>query len=97
MPTRRPWYNLTVLFAQATQPMTPVIVRMVDQPTKEIGIGDILMGSVGITGIFLIGAAVLGFALGGLLILFRRWQASRDTESPANETFQLTQPPRPRS
>lgn len=75
--------------------MTPIIVKMVDQPTKEIGIADILMGSVGITVIFLVGAAVLGFALGGLFILFRRWQAARGTDSPADEAFQLTQPPKP--
>jgi hypothetical protein len=69
---------------------------MVDQPTKEISVADILMGSVGITGIFLIGAALLGLALGGMFILYRRWQDSRDLESPADETFQLTQPPKSR-
>lgn len=86
-----------MLFAQSAQPLTPVIVRMVDQPTKEISVADILMGSLGITGIFLIGAALLGLVLGGLFILFRRWQASRDADNPADEAFQLTQPPKPRS
>lgn len=85
-----------MLFAQSAQPLTPVIVRMVDQPTKEISVADILMGSVGITGIFLIGAALFGLVLGGLFILFRRWQASRDSENPADEIFQLTQPPKSR-
>jgi hypothetical protein len=85
-----------VLFVQPAQPLTPVIVRMVDHPTKEISIADILMGSVGITGIFLIGAALLGLVLGGLFILFRRWQDSRGVENPADEIFQLTQPPKSR-
>jgi hypothetical protein len=86
-----------VLFAQPAQPMTPIIVRMIDKPSKEISVADILTGSVGITGIFLIGAAVLGLALGGLFILYRRWQASREVENEVGDAFQLTRPPKPRS
>ena len=77
--------------------MTPVIVKMIDKPAKEISVADILMGSVGITGIFLIGAALLGFALGGLFILYRRWQASRSGDTDADGAFQLTQPPKTHS
>lgn len=77
--------------------MTPIIVKMIDKPAKDISVADILMGSVGITGIFLIGAALLGLVLGGLFILYRRWQASRDVEDPVGDAFQLTQPPKPRS
>jgi len=72
----------------------PVIVKVVDQPAKEISVADVLMGAVGITGLFLLGAALLGFLLGGVFILFRRWQAGRDVEEPANDIFRLTQPPR---
>jgi hypothetical protein len=75
--------------------MTPIIVKMIDKPAKEISVADILMGSVGLTGIFLIGAALLGLALGGMFILYRRWQASRDVESQVGDAFQLTQPPKP--
>jgi hypothetical protein len=82
-----------VLFAQPAQPFTPVIVKMVEQPAKEISVAEILMGSVGITGIFLIGAALLGILLGGAFILYRRWQASHDVDGPSDDTFRLTQPP----
>ncbi len=75
--------------------MTPIIVKMIDKPTKEISVADILTGSVGITGIFLIGAALLGLALGGMFILYRRWQASRDEENHVGDAFQLTRPPKP--
>ncbi len=75
--------------------MTPIIVKMIDKPAKDISVADILMGSVGITGIFLIGAAILGIVLGGLFILYRRWQVSR--EDQVGDAFQLTQPPKPRS
>ena len=82
-----------MLFAQPAQPYTPLIVRVIEQPAKEISVADILMGSVGITALFLLGAAVLGFLLGGGFILFRRWQASRDVEGRGNDAFQLTRPP----
>ena len=75
--------------------MTPIIVRMIDKPAKEISVADILMGSVGITGIFLIGAALLGLTLGGMLILVRRWRESRETGNQIGNAFQLTQPPKP--
>ncbi len=77
--------------------MTPIIVKMIDKPAKEISVADILMGSVGITGIFLIGAALLGFALGGAFIFFRRWQDSRAVDGTAGSAFQLTQPPKSQS
>jgi hypothetical protein len=76
--------------------MVPVIVKVVEAPTKEISVADILMGSVGITGLFLLGAAVLGFALGGALILFKRWQAARRNDGEDGEVFHLTQPPHAR-
>ena len=63
---------------------------MVEAPTKEISVADILMGSVGITGLFLLGAALFGFALGGALILFKRWQAAHQTDERRPTLFQLT-------
>ncbi len=75
----------------------PIIVKVIEQPAKEISVADILMGSVGITGLFLGGAALLGFLLGGAFILFRRWREGRDADTPVNDTFQLTQPPPPRA
>jgi hypothetical protein len=92
-----PWYNLKVYFAQPAQPLMPVIVRVIEQPAKEIGVADVLLGAIGITGLFLLGAALLGFLLGGAFILFRRWQAGQDVEGPVDDTFQLTQPPPPRT
>jgi hypothetical protein len=95
--TDRPWYNPTVvLLVQPPQPVVPVIVQMVAEPAKEISVADILMGSVGLTGLFLLGAALLGFGLGGVLILFRRWQAAHGVDDGESAAFQLTQPPRPR-
>jgi hypothetical protein len=82
---------------QPLQPVTPVIVRVMDAPTQEISVADILVGSVGITGLFLLAAALIGLALGGALIAFRRWRDRHDDRDPGEEIFQLTQPPRTRT
>jgi hypothetical protein len=91
---RRPWYNQHVLPAQPAQPLMPIIVKVVAAPAKEINVADVLMGSVGITGLFLLGAALLGFLLGAALIVFRRWQDARGADVHESDVFQLTQPPR---
>ena len=77
--------------------MTPIIVRVIESPSKEISVADILMGSVGITGLFLLGAALFGFMLGGAFILFRRWQERREPDAPSVDVFHLTQPPHSRN
>lgn len=82
------------MLALAVQPMTPVIVKIIEKPTKEISMADILMGSAGITILFLVGAALLGFGLGGLFILYRRWQDRRSADHASSDAFQLTRPPR---
>lgn len=83
-----------MLFLQAAPPLTPIIVKVIEKPTKEIGMADILLGSAGITGLFLAGAAILGIALGGAFILFRRWQDRRAADTTAGDAFQLTRPRR---
>jgi hypothetical protein len=82
-----------VFFLQQAQPVTPLIVKIVERPTKEISVADILLGSIGITGLFLVGAAILGLVLGGAFIMVRRWRDARsiDSESEAS-AFQLTVP-----
>ena len=83
-----------VMLALQAQPVTPVIIRVVAAPAKEISVADILLGSVGITGLFLIGAALLGFVLGALFILLRRWRDAHGTSEPAESAFHLTVPPK---
>ena len=88
------WYNSGVFFAQQAQPLTPLIVKVVERPAKEISVADILVGSVGIIGLFLLGAALLGLAMGGVFILFRRWRDGRDDgATPDENPFHLTVPP----
>lgn len=82
-----------MFFLQQVQPVTPLIVKVVERPTKEISVADILLGSVGITGFFLLGAAILGLLLGGTFIMVRRWRDARTIDSDSAESaFQLTVP-----
>ena len=67
------------------QPVTPIVVKVVGEPPKDIGVIDIIFGSLGITGLMLVGSALLGLLLGGLIIVVRR-RLARDepTHSPSS-------------
>lgn len=54
------------------QPATPVIVRVVEQPVHETTISDVIFGSLGLVGVMLLAAALMGVLLGGGLILLKR-------------------------
>ncbi len=52
-------------------PITPVVVKVVGAPTKEVGVVDILLSSLGIIGLILVGSLLLGLGLGALFIWFK--------------------------
>jgi hypothetical protein len=54
------------------QQPTPIIVRVVEQPVHETTISDVIFGSLGLVGVLLLAAAVMGVVLGGALILYKR-------------------------
>lgn len=62
---------------QATQ---PIIVRVVEQPVRDTSMADVIIGAVGLTGLLLITAAVLGAALGGILIAIKLLRARYNLE-----------------
>jgi hypothetical protein len=53
----------------AMQSGDPVIVRIV-QP-KEPGVAEVLIGALGITGVLVVGALVIGIVIGGALFWLR--------------------------
>jgi len=67
------WYNSPVIaqILQSSQPLTPVIVKVIPAPAKEIQVIDILLGSFGVVGLMLFGSALLGLVLGGLFVWYR--------------------------
>jgi hypothetical protein len=52
-------------------PITPLIVKIVGAPTPELGVGDILVQSLGLTGLILVGSFLFGLVVGGLFIAFK--------------------------
>jgi hypothetical protein len=52
----------------------PIIVRVVEAPVKETSLSDVIFGAIGLVGILLVAAALLGAVLGGGLILYHAWR-----------------------
>ena len=62
------------------EPVTPVIVKVVPAPTPELGVVDVLVQALGLTGLLLLGSFLLGAILGAIFIWYRRRQVqSADT------------------
>jgi hypothetical protein len=78
-------------------PLTPIIVQVSDAPVTEIGVIDILLGSLGITGLLLVASALLGFVAAAVIFWLRRRSSALggDGGSLASAQLGLTLPPAP--
>ena len=77
----------------------PVIARVVEPAVESTSIADIVVGALGLTGAMLLAAVVLGAALGGLLIGYKKLRARLNLEPiPDSEALRVTPGlPRPSS
>jgi hypothetical protein len=66
--------------APAPLPGNPIVVQTIHQPpiTREITMGDVVLGSVGFVGVVMIAAAVAGLLVGLIVVLMKR---ARDREA----------------
>ena len=64
-----------------------IIVRVVEQPAHETSLADVIFGALGLVGVLLLTAALLGGVLGGVLIAYKRWRVrtGRDKGPDMNE------------
>jgi hypothetical protein len=63
----------------------------VEEPVKSTGIADILIGALGLTGVMLLAALLLGAMLGGILIGLKRLRAKYNLEPvPDSEALRVT-------
>ena len=53
----------------------PIIVHVIQPPVESTTLGDVLVGAFGLTGALLLVALLLGAALGGLLIGYKKLRA----------------------
>ncbi len=73
------------MLALLLQPVTPIVVKVVGEPPKDIGVIDIIFGSLGITGLMLLGSGLLGLLLGFLFIwVRRRMSADEPVHAPSS-------------
>jgi hypothetical protein len=73
------------------QPPDSIIVRVVEEPVKSTTIVDVLVGSLGLVGVLLLAALVLGIILGGTLIGIKLFRARYDLEPiPDSEALRIT-------
>jgi hypothetical protein len=56
-------------------PGNPIIVETIHQPpiTREITMGDVVLGAVGFVGLVMIAAATAGLLIGIVVVLRKRW------------------------
>jgi hypothetical protein len=55
--------------------LKPIIVRLVDPPRDPTGLADVLIKALGLTGVIVLIAVVLGVVLAGVLFWMRRSRA----------------------
>jgi hypothetical protein len=70
--------------------ISPTIVRIVPgPPTKEISVVDLLLSGLGLTGLILLCALLLGGLLGGLFIWFKTIRPLNALNGQASQTHGL--------
>lgn len=69
-----------------------MIVRVVEEPARETTVVDVLLGSIGLTGLLLLIAALAGLALGGLLVWLKKRRGADALEIEA-QTLELSSTP----
>jgi hypothetical protein len=64
------------------KPSSPIIVNIIQpEPKSDLqGLSDVLLGSLGLTGLITLAALVLGAALAGVMFWFRSRATTGDTE-----------------
>jgi hypothetical protein len=60
------------------QPKDPIIVKIIEPPSDVSGLADVLLGALGITGVLVLAAVLLGVALAGIMFFIRSRSSSGD-------------------
>jgi hypothetical protein len=57
---------------QPAPPTKPMVVKIIDSPNSELkGLSDVLLGSLGLTGVMLLGALLAALIFGSVLFWIR--------------------------
>lgn len=64
------------MFLQGQPPSDPIIIKIIDPPTEIEGLGEVLLGALGVTGAIVVAALVCGIVMAGALFVLRRDRTS---------------------
>ena len=65
------------------QQVTPVVQIQAPRPADEVGVADVLVGSIALIGIIIAAALVIGLVTGGIFIAIQRWRDKNAPDTPA--------------
>ncbi|HSC29548.1 MAG TPA: hypothetical protein VLD67_19885 [Vicinamibacterales bacterium] len=69
----------------------PIIVQVVEEPVRSTTVADVVIGALGLTGVLILAAALLGAILGGILIGIKLLRARYNLEPiPDSEALRVT-------
>ena len=71
------------------QQPTPIIVRVTQEPVESTTVADVLLGAIGLTGLLVIIAVVLGGLLGGILIKMKHLRARRRADGSDSDIIHI--------
>ncbi len=76
---------------QSPPPQKPLVVQVVRQPpvAREIGMGDVVLGAVGLTGAIILAALLAGLVAGAAIIFLKRWRQRVHGDGPDNAAARL--------
>jgi hypothetical protein len=79
------------------QPHQPIIVKVIEAPSDSISLGDVVLQALGLSGVILVAAILLGVLLGGLFIGWRRYFPANTFNGDGSEAVRLGLEPPMRS
>ena len=70
----------------------PVMVRVLEQqPVESTTVADVLLGAIGLTGVLIVSAVLLGALFGAILIGIKRYREKHNLEAiPDSEALKIT-------
>jgi hypothetical protein len=72
-----------------SQQVTPVVQIAPPRPADEVGVPDVLIGSIALIAVLVAAALVVGLVTGGIFIAIRRWRDKNDPDSTEPEATRL--------
>ncbi len=65
---------------------TPIVVELVNKPTPQVSLTEVLIEAIGLTGVVFVSAAVFGVLFGGALIWYKfKRPGARESTPPASD------------